>query len=629
VEQALAEASGVLPFLTAFHSPSASVFGYWPEKDMGGLLDAYLQVDGSDAGLFASAQDAAAAGLRGTPDARRRPSEVAGDLERLATRATSALDAACAAARTAGQPAERELRGLSLDVRVNALLARYHAAKARAAEHLAWFYASGDLASLHAAKPAAAAALAVWEELVGLTGGVYHHDLVFGRASDQDGHWQDNLPYAQHDVARLEEVEAVLREYGLFDLGFDFGQQLPPRTGIPPIPYLHDYSVERRFAGVGPQSLYDPARGWGWGITSGLLATEAPKCDGKTLRASGPRPATLPREPLYCDFVSRHAAAPYDNGTFLVDLPNGDYDVVVILADRSAAPRDHGPMTAILQARHRLGPVAVPAGAVVNLRQRVTVSNGRLTLELTARPQDDWLLTGLTITSAAPRIGHRPPVCARPGESLVLTATISSVAPLATAALHYRMSESAPFTVQRVDLPAAGDGERPALAEVPFRIDVPVGAEILDYYFEAVDTRGAAACWPPAGGAAPRRLHVGAASDGPAVVHRPVTEAAPDQPLAIAARVTSGAPVARATLHYRNVNQMHTHDRLEMVPVDPMAHSRGAGEVEYAATIPAEHVTSEWDLMYHIEVVDVLGNAVFHPGLAAATPYVVVTVRRP
>ena len=80
-----------------------------------------------------------------------------------------------------------------------------------------------------------------------LTDGVYQDDLIFGRPHDQDGHWKDNLPYARHDLRRLDEVEALWRRYGHFDLGFDFGAQLPPRTGTPPLPYLHDYPTERRF----------------------------------------------------------------------------------------------------------------------------------------------------------------------------------------------------------------------------------------------------------------------------------------------------------------------------------------------------------------------------------------------
>ena len=85
LERALHAASGVLPLLTARHSPSASVFGYWPEKDMGGLLDLYLQVPASDVAMFASAQEAVAARLAGDPDARQTPEQSGDAFSRLAT----------------------------------------------------------------------------------------------------------------------------------------------------------------------------------------------------------------------------------------------------------------------------------------------------------------------------------------------------------------------------------------------------------------------------------------------------------------------------------------------------------------------------------------------------------------
>ena len=297
LERALQAASGVLPLLTARHSPSASVFGYWPEKDMGGLLDLYLQVPASDVAMFASAQEAAAARLGGAPDARQTPEQSGAAFSRFASEAEGALERALATATPATESAARELRGVALDVRVQATLARYHAAKLSAATHLAAFYAAGDLDSLLAARPPAAEALAAWEQLVRLTDGVYQDDLIFGRPDDQDGHWKDNLPYARHDLQRLDEVEALWRRYGHFDLGFDFGAQLPPRTGTPPLPYLHDYSTERRFLPVGPQTLYSPHTGYGWGGTYGLLATAFPRIDGKTLRASAPHPTPLPSRP--------------------------------------------------------------------------------------------------------------------------------------------------------------------------------------------------------------------------------------------------------------------------------------------------------------------------------------------
>ncbi|MBI3971810.1 MAG: hypothetical protein HY332_11025 [Chloroflexi bacterium] len=627
VEQALQEASRFLPLITASHSPSASVFTYWPEKDMGGLLDLYLQVEPSDVGMFASVQDSVQDAVRGTPRARQTPRQLSARFTEMAERAEVALAAAQEVAEPANDAAARELRGVALDVRVQAALARYHAAKLLAAEHLAAFYATGDLDSLCAARPEARRALEAWEQVVALTKGVYQDDMIFGRLDEQSGHWENSLVYARHDVERLDEVETLFQRYGLFDYGFDFGGALPPRTGSPPMPYLHDYRVERRFIGVSPQSLYAPETGWGWGVTYGLVATEAPKIPGGTLRAASPHPAGLPREALYRDFVGRDPAAPYDKATFVVDLPDSDYDVCVILADRSVAPADHGPLVVKLQYRDEIGPVHLPAGEIVELRRRVLVQSGRLEIELNAPPQGDWLITGLVVTRVAPHIGHRPPLAVRSGEPFAVRATVTSPEPLQRVAVHYRFDPHAPFAARAL-LPVASD------PRFHSEIDVPATASWLEYYLEATDARGTGTNWPARGAAAPRCVAAGHATTPPRIEHKPIRHAKPGEPLEIRARVTAGAPLARVTLHYRNVNQMQAHDHLAMTRIGPEhAHGSDGGADacigEFVATIPGAHVTPAWDLMYHLEAVDALGNATFFPGLAAGTPYVVTTVARP
>jgi len=513
----------------------------------------------------------------------------------------------------------RELRSVALDVRVQAQIARYHAAKRGAAEHLAWFYATGDLDSVLAAKLPAARALEEWQRLVALTDGVYQDDLIFGRVDDQDGHWKDNLVYARRDVQRLDEVETVACRYGLFDTGFDFGPQLSNRTGTPPLPFLHDHSVERRFKHVGPQTLYTPERGYGWGGTYGLVAAEGPKVDSKTLRASGPRPAQLPREPLYTDHIGRHPSAPYDNATFLVDLPNGAYEVTVVMADRSVEARDHGPMTVRLQARQESPPLDVPAGEIVEWRQRVLVTNGRLDVEISAPAQGDFLLTALVLTRVAPHLGHRPPPCARPGQMLELRASLTSPEHITTASAYYRFARDVPFTtvpLEPVEVPSPS-----RLQRLVGRIEVPDDAPLVEYFLAAVDSGGVPVYWPIKGEGAPRRVYVGASTNPPEVEHDPITRARPGESIEIRARVSGRAPLARVTLLYRNVNQFQTHDRLVMTPLD-------LDSSIYAATIPGEHVSVEWDLMYHLEAVDVLGNHTIHPGLGAGVPYVIVPIER-
>ena len=45
---------------------------------------------------------------------------------------------------------------------------------------------------------------------------------------------------------------------------------------------------------------------------------------------------------------------------------------------------------------------------------------------------------------------------------------------------------------------------------------------------------------------------------------------------------------------------------------------------EYEATIPAEHIDPQWDLMYFIEALDRSGNGKVYPDLEKETPYIIV-----
>ena len=44
--------------------------------------------------------------------------------------------------------------------------------------------------------------------------------------------------------------------------------------------------------------------------------------------------------------------------------------------------------------------------------------------------------------------------------------------------------------------------------------------------------------------------------------------------------------------------------------------------------MPGAFITSPWDLMYYVEIVDTRGNGRIYPDLETETPYVVVRVRR-
>lgn len=237
VEQAYRHASRILPLLTATTMTSASEWSYWPEMDLCGSLDMYSVVPPSDHGQFYGirawkavpgwtygswsstpkgfVEDAVA----GDVEAKWTPIQVAGELDRLAAETLAAVDAADPKAE---KTADAEYRSTATDLRALAWLARYHAAKKRAATHLAFFYATQEAGRLVPVKEQAEQAARAWEELARITDGVYSDNLVFGRSREvvgapgkpvnaHAGHWKDRLPNVRADV---EFAKALLAKHG-------------------------------------------------------------------------------------------------------------------------------------------------------------------------------------------------------------------------------------------------------------------------------------------------------------------------------------------------------------------------------------------------------------------------------
>ena len=226
VERAMHAASGVLPFITAVSMTSPSEWGYWPEVETGGSLDAYSVTPPSDYGQFYAArkfqvvtgwtagqwsvdrngfvEDAMADDV----EAKWTPFQSSAELDRLAAEAVNSIDAA--KAKLAGHESA-EFRATEVDVRALAALARYHAAKKRAATHLAFFRATGEAGRLVKVHQYATESASQWELLAKLTDGFYSNNLLFGRSSwmtgppdkrvnAHTGHWSDRVFDARADV---------------------------------------------------------------------------------------------------------------------------------------------------------------------------------------------------------------------------------------------------------------------------------------------------------------------------------------------------------------------------------------------------------------------------------------------
>jgi hypothetical protein len=230
--EACRTAARVLPLITASTMPSASEWSYWPEMDTCGSLERYSVLPPGDLAQFYAirawqpvagwaceawtpspgfVEDA----LADTLTAKWTPIAVSRLLDALA----GAVEAGLAAVPDDLTP---EGRLLVVDLRATACLARYHAAKKRAATHLAFFYATGERGRLPEVLAHACAAQAAWEALARVTDGIYADDLVFGRSREtvgtpehpvngHAGHWRDRLPQVRADVAF---ARALLAEQG-------------------------------------------------------------------------------------------------------------------------------------------------------------------------------------------------------------------------------------------------------------------------------------------------------------------------------------------------------------------------------------------------------------------------------
>ena len=150
-------------------------------------------------------------------------------------------------------------------------------------------------------------------------------------------------------------------------------------------------------------------------------------------------------------------------------------------------------------------------------------------------------------------------------------------------------------------------------------IAVPARTSRLEYFIEASDETGKQSSFPAAG-SQPVAVITGGDVEPPLVIHRPVTSAPAGKPLAIVAQVQDPSGVKWVRLRYRNVNQQEDYRTLPMLP----AGRRG----QYQAVVPAESLSSKWDFMYLIEVMDNQGNGRIYPDFNKETPYVVVRLAR-
>jgi len=176
---------------------------------------------------------------------------------------------------------------------VLAALARFHAHRQLAAEHLSCFDQTANGAELDAAERELKAGLKEWQELSAWTTGLYPMNMVYG--PEDTGHWKDKLPYLRHDLEAIRERRWLLERFGTFRFGFDFGAG----------PIMEGFSAIRN------ETRYSEARGYGWIDYDNVWKGD---------RAVG-------------DNLLRDYCSGKGDREWAVRLPNGQYRVTVIMVD--------------------------------------------------------------------------------------------------------------------------------------------------------------------------------------------------------------------------------------------------------------------------------------------------------
>lgn len=568
---AYCSASRVVSYLITQRMDDPNMY-VWPELDCGGPIDHNSIAPPGDSTLFSTARQYADDRVAGRGSAKRSPFDAARDLTALADEIEAGL------ATLAGLPdlADKlEYRAVRTDFAALAALARYQAAKSRATGNLALFYARGERWFLDAAESDAEEGVRLWDELCARTE-AYHDTLHFGPSG---GHWRDNRPRVEYDLRRIRRVRELFEASGLFVRGFDFGLPFPER--VPPRAFS-GLEPEPRFIGVDARTDYSAERGYGWLRPAGLRSAgyyQLPRelLWGVHYIVPGVEydPAAVRAMPL--DGLTQRYLTADEPRTFQVDLPDGEYEIVLF------HPATSPNCTAQLEA----DPIELGRPGPTMVKQNMAVSDGALRLTMSGR--DSWALAGLAVRRRAPEVAHLPPVGAHGEEDLVLTMTATSPDGIRSAVLRYPTDEAG--TESSMD----GDG-------VAFSALIPTSAlvgDVVEYEFVVESTVGQVTRQggfrvPIIHGFQPPRV------DG---LHKPGSWG-PDDDLVVRVSLTAGEFAQAVRLHYREADQ----NRDFSVATLPGGRSGG-----YVFRIDTRYLDPSYDLLYYVEVVDVRGGGSFYP----------------
>ncbi|MFC1762805.1 hypothetical protein ACFL6U_12100 [Planctomycetota bacterium] len=224
MEIAMAHSSRVLMLITTAHGYSPNCAMYYPElySNMPIVVEnrsfgdtdvprVFGNVSPLDPQLFSKMNGFAAALLKGETLAKYSPLEVAQWLEDMAKTSDRNLTEA---ATLVEDRSDVEFRRFYHDIRIQNGIARFFAFKMRAAVLWHLYEGSGDMTALKKAIEKYTKARDYWAEMAEQAKPVYVSDISFGQRDKQRGHWADQVPAIDADIADMRQELAKAQEKG-------------------------------------------------------------------------------------------------------------------------------------------------------------------------------------------------------------------------------------------------------------------------------------------------------------------------------------------------------------------------------------------------------------------------------
>ncbi len=209
IMEAVHAASSVLPRIVAasYNYRYFPTTRGWAEMMRLGDLPDYAKGTGTDVEQFQSYRDAASQLLANEFTARRTPIQTSAWFTGVADRILADVDAANAASADLKGEAAREFQATTTDLKILAHLARYHAARMKAAVWYNVYLQTKDGFALKQALADESQAIGHWSRIIESAGDVYPETLKFGvHRVGFSWHWKEELAKLEEGLEKLRKL---------------------------------------------------------------------------------------------------------------------------------------------------------------------------------------------------------------------------------------------------------------------------------------------------------------------------------------------------------------------------------------------------------------------------------------